>query len=135
MKILPTTLNHNAAVVSTALLAQDVPDKSMSILKEIQDMSKSEAFESPIQIQAKALDFHMSAPKNDNVQQGAKLLADAAELGTKLPVFDLDRLKEQNAPNHLIKACDSVNQTFQSGTDPESLKAAFNKSADADEHP
>lgn len=125
-KTLPGTINHNAAVVSNTILHEEASSKTRELAMNIFNNAVAQKYQSPIQVQAAALELNQI--KDPAATLGAKMLADAAELKTKLPIFDIEGMKEAGFPKEIIDAGHMVNQKLISGTDSGSLQEAASSS-------
>ena len=117
-----TIINHNAAVVSASILHQEAPSQTRELAQNVFDRAVAGAYKSPIEVQASAIEMQHSH-NSPQVAQSAKLLADSAELTHKLPVFDVQQMREEGIPDFFIKSAEHVNGRFTSGTDSDSIKA------------
>lgn len=125
MKLLPTTINHNTIITASALsdAAKDNP-KLQRMVDNIKEQATAEKFTSPIQVQAEAMSLHQHIGKDENgeLKHGIKLMIEAAQHPTKLPVYNTAKMEEDGFPNEVIQSAKQVNHQFATGTDPATLK-------------
>ena len=127
MTIHPTILNHNAAVAANVILHQEAPSKLTELAQNVFDRAVSGSYKAPIEVQAAA--YEMNNVGGKVAAQSAHALASAAELQNKLPIFDVQAMKESGVPQHLTDAAQAMNVKLQTGQDSDSLKSAGDASA------